>query len=163
MTFECEAASSHSTSSNPLWISAPSSFTASSASVPSAVTMSFAPWPAASIMSPMMLLPFTCSSSFSTQMLLAYLLARFTNCAAGRACIPSLLLMVNSWVQVLMRQRWRRVGFGRGSRTLLIRHLFQEPLVKFGGRVVPEAAQLVVQRRDFDETGDVPAGHDRHL
>src|SRR6187200_1697723 len=98
-------------------------------------------------MRPMMLLPLTCSSSFSTQMLLAYLLARFTNCAAGLACIPSLLQMVNSWVQVLMRQRWRR-GFDCSceSRTLLIRHLFQEPLVKFGGRVVAEGAQLVVQR-----------------
>jgi hypothetical protein len=49
------------------------------------------------------------------------------------------------------------------SRTLLVRHLLQEPLVELRRAVVAEGAELVIQGGDFNETGDVAAHDDRDL
>ena len=55
------------------------------ASSPVAMNLTFEPLQAANIMSPMMLLPLTCSSSFSTKTSALNLLVMRTIIAAGRA------------------------------------------------------------------------------
>jgi hypothetical protein len=49
------------------------------------MNLTFEPFPAASIIRPMMLFPFTCSSSFSTNTSALNLLVMRTIIAAGRA------------------------------------------------------------------------------
>src|SRR6266581_4654922 len=62
---------------------------ACSASSPSVLMTSDDPHSAASIMTPMMLFPFTVRSSFLTSTAHLKRLASLTNSAAGRACMPS--------------------------------------------------------------------------
>src|SRR4029077_4241088 len=69
-------------------ISSPSSSIAFSASGPSQRIRSFDPCPAASIINPMILLPFTSSPSFETQISERCRLAMRTNMAAGLAWSP---------------------------------------------------------------------------
>jgi TatD DNase family protein len=65
-------------------------FSEGAASSPVAINLTFESLPAASIIKPMMLLPFTCSSSFSTKTSHLYRLVMRTIMAAGRAWIPIL-------------------------------------------------------------------------
>ena len=74
---------------------------ASCASAPLAWMVSLLPGPAASIISPMMLLPLIFSPSFSTKMSHAKRLAVLTNMAAGRAWMPSLFETVSSFEKTL--------------------------------------------------------------
>ena len=83
---------------------------ASSSSLPSAVTSSCEPCPAASIIKPIILLPSISSSSFSTSISQSKRLAIFTNCAAGRAWIPSLLLTVNVFEHAMRQAETNRGG-----------------------------------------------------
>src|SRR5690349_20536423 len=62
--------------------------------------VSLLPGPAASIIKPMMLLPFTFSPSFSTKMSQEKRLAVLTNMAAGRAWMPNLLATRKSLVML---------------------------------------------------------------
>jgi hypothetical protein len=81
-------------SPNPLCTSAASASTACSASGPSARMRIELPHSAASIMTPMMLLPFTSMPSLHNSMSDANVLASRTICAAGRAWSPSWFTMV---------------------------------------------------------------------
>ncbi len=83
-------------SSNFRFTSASSSCTHWAASAPWACTRNLLPGPAASIIRPMMLLPLTFSSSFSTVSSQPKRLAVLTHRAAGRAWMPSLLTTVSS-------------------------------------------------------------------
>src|SRR3989454_7312033 len=74
---------------NPSATRASSASIAASASSPSVLMMSDEPHSAASIITPMMLLPFTARSSLRTSTAALNRFATFTNSAAGRACIPS--------------------------------------------------------------------------
>src|ERR1043166_9310094 len=128
--------------------------------------MSLEPWPAASIIHPMMLLPLTCSPSFSTVILLSNLFAVLTNMAAGRAWTPSLLVTVTSLLAVLASEPplplRERIIRSKCSQSILIRrtHPFDEPLVEFAGRVVAEALEFLVEGRDLDQSRDVAARPD---
>src|SRR5690606_21150710 len=90
--------STHS-SPNRFATSVASASSAASASSPTARIVNSAPHSAASIMTPMMLLPFTSMSSLRSQISERKRLAALTNSAAGRACNPCLLTMrtVRSW------------------------------------------------------------------
>src|SRR6266571_340987 len=74
---------------NPSATRASSAAIACSASSPSVLMTSDDPHSAASIMTPMMLFPFTVRSSFLTSTAHLKRLASLTNSAAGRACMPS--------------------------------------------------------------------------
>src|SRR6266550_5315552 len=74
---------------NPSATRASSAAMAASASSPSVLMLRNEPHSAASIMTPMMLFPFTARSSLRTSTADLKRLASFTNSAAGRACIPS--------------------------------------------------------------------------
>src|ERR1051325_6291888 len=76
-------------SPNPDAMSALSAATAAASSAPCARTMMELPFSAASIMTPMMLLPFTGMPSFTSSISLLKVLASLTSWAAGRACSPS--------------------------------------------------------------------------
>ena len=69
---------------------------ASSASAPLARTVMVLPHSAASIMTPMMLLPLTGTPSLTSSTSLTKVLASFTSCAAGRACSPRELITLAS-------------------------------------------------------------------
>src|ERR1700674_3707303 len=69
---------------------------AASASSPMARRTIVAPFSAASIITPMMLLALTSRSSRTMMILLLNFPAVFTISAAGRACIPSLLMILTS-------------------------------------------------------------------
>ena len=62
------------------------------------MNVTFEPRPAASIMRPIMLLPFTCSSLFSTKTSALNLLVMRTIIAAGRAWMPILFCTISSLV-----------------------------------------------------------------
>ena len=79
------------------WINSSMSRIAWAASGPSARTRNFEPWPAASIIKPMMLFPLISSPSFATQISQRCRLAIRTNIAAGRACRPSRFTIVISF------------------------------------------------------------------
>src|SRR5438093_491506 len=78
-------------------ISSSNSSMAFSASGPSQRIRNFDPCPAASIIRPMILLPFTSSPSFETQISERYRLAMRTNMAAGLAWSPSRFIMAISF------------------------------------------------------------------
>src|SRR5581483_5668979 len=75
-------------------ISCSSASSASASSLPTAMSVSFAPMPAASIITPMMLLPLTSRPSRRMRMSDLKRDAVVTSFAAARACRPSLLTMV---------------------------------------------------------------------
>src|SRR5882672_1069767 len=92
-----------------------SSSIADSASSPSVLMVSDDPHSAASIITPMMLFPFTARSSLRTSTADLKRLASFTNSAAGRACMPSgfTILASRSITAITIRPAPRRRG-GRG-------------------------------------------------
>src|SRR5262249_26101156 len=77
--------------------SATSAATAASSSVPSAEMVIVEPRAAASSRMPMMLLPSISRRSRATRTLDSYFVARCTNFAAARACMPSWLTTVTAW------------------------------------------------------------------
>src|SRR6266481_2377925 len=81
---------------NPSATSASSASMADSASAPSTLMVRNDPHSAASIITPMILFPFTARSSLRTSTADLKRLASFTNSAAGRACIPSGLTILAS-------------------------------------------------------------------
>src|SRR5882672_9266281 len=100
---------------NPSATRASSASIADSASSPSVLMVSDDPHSAASIITPMMLFPFTARSSLRTSTADLKRLASFTNSAAGRACMPSgfTILASRSITAITIRPAPRRRG-GRG-------------------------------------------------
>src|SRR6266850_1541348 len=103
---------------NPSATRASSASIADSASSPSVLMVSDDPHSAASIITPMMLFPFTARSSLRTSTADLKRLASFTNSAAGRACMPSGFTILASRsitaITTLPAPR-RRAGPGRAA------------------------------------------------
>src|ERR1700682_1955385 len=104
----------HQLSPNLFAITAHSASSAASASSPVARRVIVAPHSAASIITPMMLFAFTSRSSRTMVMLLLNFPAAFTISAAGRACMPSLLMIFASRSGI--REGPSRVRTPRGLR-----------------------------------------------
>src|SRR5882672_235756 len=104
---------------NPSATRASSASIADSASSPSVLMVSDDPHSAASIITPMMLFPFTARSSLRTSTADLKRLASFTNSAAGRACIPSgLTILASRSITAIATPPAprRRAGPGRAAR-----------------------------------------------
>src|SRR5436305_6543045 len=149
-------------------INSSSSSMALSASGPSQRIRSLDPCPAASIIKPMMLLPFTSSPSFATQISERYRLAMRTNIAAGRAWRPSRFTIAISFSIFSPGAARLALRYNKPITSLLLLHQTDQFSVEVDGSVLTEALQLLIHRRDFDQTRHVATWphrnrHMRHL
>src|SRR6266550_4126015 len=137
-------------------ISISTSSRARSASGPSQRICNFDPCPAASIIRPIMLLPFTSSFSFFTQTSARNRLATLTKSAAGRACKPSRFTIVISFSAFCAEAPAPVFRLSNPIGTFRL-HYIEQLCVEFQRRVAAKALEFLVHRCHFNQPCQIAA------